>query len=173
MSIQLLGITFKQDKAQIDVKFDQCLTPEERIRLRDALYKKYPNIKNHACKNSNGPRFDDCVETTSIPHILEHIILEEFCQCSIREGRSVALRKTAVKPSDSSTSLSFLSQRKEENDSASLFFSNKKNIFVAKTTNLGEGLAKIEMKYYDDISTLQAINKATSSLNEMLLACKM
>ena len=134
MSIQLLGITFKQDKAQIDVKFDQCLTPEERIRLRDALYKKYPNIKNHACKNSKGPKFDDCVLTTSIPHILEHMILEEIKTVS-----------DIVVPS----------------------------LFVAKTTNLGEGLAKIEMKYYDDISTLQAINKATSSLNEMLLACKM
>ena len=157
MSIQLLGITFKQDKAQIDVKFDQCLTPEERIRLRDALYKKYPNIKNHACKNSKGPRFGDCVGSTSIPHILEHMILEDLSQSSTRQGPPVSLRNTSNKP---------------DSEPASLFFSNKKNIFVAKTTNLGEGLAKIEMKYYDDISTLQAINRATSSLNEMLKVCK-
>ena len=159
MSIQLLGITFKQDKAQIDVKFDQCLTPEERIGLRDALYKKYPNIKNHACKNSKGPRFDDCVETTSIAHIFEHVILEELAFVETREGRSVSLRNALDKPESRPTSLYSLDKAMRT--------------FVAKTTNLGEGLAKIEMKYYDDISTLQAINKATSSLNEMLLACKM
>ena len=173
MSIKLVEIIFKEDRAIIKVQVQQCLTPQERVCLREALYKKYPNIRNHSCKNSNGPTFGDCVETTSIAHIFEHVILEEMALGETREGRSVALRKTAVKPSNSSTSLSFLLQRKGENESTSLYSLDKAmRAFVAKTTNLGEGLAKIEMKYYDDISTLQAINRATSSLNEMLKVCK-
>ena len=174
MGIILKNITFKEDRALIKVQVEGCLTPKERVVLKQLLYNRYPKIKEHACRNSHGPRFDDCVETTSLAHVLEHVILEEMALGETREGRSVALRKTAVKPSNSSTSLSFLLQRKGENESTSLYSLDKAmRAFVAKTTNLGEGLAKIEMKYYDDISTLQAINKATSSLNEMLLACKM
>ena len=174
MGIILKNITFKEDRALIKVQVEGCLTPEGRVVLKQLLYNRYPKIKEHACKNSHGPRFDDCIETTSIPHILEHVILEELAFVETKKGRSVALRKSAVKPSDSSSSLSFLSQRKGENEPTSLYsIDNGIRTFVAKTSNLGGGVAKIELKYYDDISTLQAIKRATSSLNEMLEACKM
>ena len=141
--------------------------------MKQLLYNRYPKIKEHSCKNSHGSRFDDCVETTSIPHILEHMILEELSQDSTREGRLVALRKSAVKPSDSSSSLSFLSQRKGENEPTSLYsIDNGIRTFVAKTSNLGGGVAKIELKYYDDISTLRAIKRATNCLNELLSFAK-
>ena len=147
MSIKLTSIVFKENRALIKVQVEGCLTPEERVVLKQLLYNRYPKIKEHSCKNSHGPRFDDCVETTSIPHILEHIILEE-------------LKETASPCRlDPSTPL-----RSAQDDVT---------LFVAKTSNLGGGVAKIELKYYDDISTLQAIKRAASSLNEMLETCKM
>ena len=157
MGIILKNITFKEDRALIKVQVEGCLTPEERVALKQLLYSRYPKIKEHACKNSHGPRFDDCIETTSIPHILEHIILEELSHDSTRKGAAVSLRNTSDKP---------------DSEPASLFFSNRKSVFVAKTSNLGGGVAKIELKYYDDISTLRAIKRATNCLNELLSFAK-
>ena len=131
MGIILKNITFKEDRALIKVQVEGCLGPEERAQLKQLLYNRYPNIKNHSCKNSKGPTFGYCIETTSIAHILEHVILEELA-----------------------------------------FVETRKCVFVAKTSNLGGGVAKIELKYYDDISTLQAIKRATSSLNELLSFAK-
>ena len=152
----LKEIKFKGERAEILVEANECLTPEERVYLKRLLYEKYPDLKNHACRNSHGPTFDDCVLCTSIPHILEHVILEELSKGATRQGSAVALRNASIPPDSKSTSL---------------FFPVKKNLFVAKTTKLGGGVAKIELKYYDDISTLQAIKSATSSLNELLKAC--
>ena len=131
MQIKLLNITFKGDRAQIDVQFNGKLSPDVHNNFIKLLLKKYPSIAGHSCRNSKGPTFGDCVETTSVAHIFEHVILEELA-----------------------------------------FVETRKCVFVAKTSNLGGGVAKIELKYYDDISTLQAIKRATSSLNELLSFAK-
>ena len=78
MSIKLTSIVFKEDRALIKVQVEGCLTPKSRVKLCQLLCKKYPKIVNHACRNSKGPTFGDCVETTSLAHVLEHIILEEL-----------------------------------------------------------------------------------------------
>ena len=158
MGIILKNITFKEDRALIKVQVEGCLTPKSRVKLCQLLCKKYPKIVNHACRNSKGPTFGDCVETTSIPHILEHIILEELSHDSTRKGAAVSLRNTFDKPEGQPPSLYSLDKGMKT--------------FVAKTSNLGGGVAKIELKYYDDISTLQAIKRATSSLNELLSFAK-
>ena len=158
MGIILKNITFKEDRALIKVQVEGCLTPKERVVLKQLLYNRYPKIKEHACRNSHGPRFDDCIETTSIPHILEHIILEELSHDSTRKGAAVSLRNASDKPESQPTSLYSLDKGMKT--------------FVAKTSNLGGGVAKIELKYYDDISTLRAIKRATRSLNELLSFAK-
>ena len=140
MCIELTNICFKKECVQIDVKMNTTLNDVQRRKLAEALLQKYPFIKEHACKNSHGPAFGDCIQTTSVPHILEHVILEE---CKDYYAKN--------KVSD---------------------FSGKNKLFVGKTTNLSEDLAKIELKYYDDIFMLNAINRATTELNNMLNNCR-
>lgn len=140
MCIELTNICFKKECVQIDVKMNTTLNDVQRRKLAEALLQKYPFIKEHACKNSHGPAFGDCIQTTSVPHILEHVILEE------------------CKKNDAGNKVSD--------------FSVKNKLFVGKTTNLSEDLAKIELKYYDDIFMLNAINRATTELNNMLNNCR-
>lgn len=140
MCIELTNICFKKECVQIDVKMNTTLNDVQRRKLAEALLQKYPFIKEHACKNSHGPAFGDCILTTTVPHILEHVILEE------------------CKKNDAGNKVSD--------------FSGKNKLFVGKTTNLSEDLAKIELKYYDDIFMLNAINRATTELNNMLNNCR-
>lgn len=36
-----------------------------------------PSLKAHACVNDTGPTFGSVMSTTAIPHVLEHLILDE------------------------------------------------------------------------------------------------
>lgn len=38
---------------------------------------RYPTIQAHSCINEQGPVFGDVIFHTSIPHLLEHMIIEE------------------------------------------------------------------------------------------------
>lgn len=49
------------------------MTPSMAARL-DAVR---PSLKMHACVNDTGPTFGHVMATTSIPHVLEHLILDE------------------------------------------------------------------------------------------------
>lgn len=147
MQIKLLNITFKGDRAQIDVQFNGKLSPDVHNNFIKLLLKKYPSIAGHSCRNSKGPTFGDCVETTSVAHIFEHVILEELKEATSHCKIVPSIRAGALTQNDV-------------------------RVFVAKTSNLGDGLAKIELKYYDDILTLQAINRGADSLNQMLAGCE-
>ena len=158
MQIRLVDINFEEDRVVIEVKNEGCLTNDERNSFTELLLKKYPEITGQSCRNSKGPTFGDCVKTTSIAHILEHVILSELAKNSTRKLSSVALRSTSNKPADSSASLFFPTTGSE--------------VYLGKTTKLSEEVAKIELNYYDDILTLQAITRATAELNDLLNACK-
>ena len=44
-------------------------------------------------------------------------------------------------------------------------------VYVGKTVKVAPNLAKIELKYYDDIHALQAINCSISALNTIIETC--
>lgn len=40
-------------------------------------YESYPTLPIHSCINSKGPTFDDVAVGTSIPHLIEHLVIAE------------------------------------------------------------------------------------------------
>ena len=153
MQIRLVDINFGKERVEIEVKNEGFLTPVERNNFTELLLKKYPEITCQSCRNSKGPTFGDCVKTTSIAHILEHLILSELSETATPCRR------------DPSTSL-----RSAQDDVREVPASGK--VYLGKTSKLSEEVAKIELNYYDDILTLQAITRAAAELNDMLNACK-
>lgn len=56
--------------------------PEERFRITDPklmakVLQAYPTLPHHTCINGRGPTFAAVMESTSLPHLLEHLIIEE------------------------------------------------------------------------------------------------
>lgn len=127
-------ITFEKDRVVIEVSYCDFSTPEERERFNEELFRTMPDIMEHDCVNSRGPKFMDCYKTTSLPHVFEHIVIF-YLSC--------------------------------------LASSEKKVLLVGKTTNTGANVAKIEVKYYDDIQALRAINAAAEKMNSLMTsACE-
>ena len=153
MQIRLVDINFGKERVEIEVKNECFLTPVERNNFTELMLKKYPEITGHSCRNSKGPTLGDCVKTTSVAHILEHVILSELSETATPCSR------------DPSTPL-----RSAQDDAREVPVSGK--VYLGKTTKLTGEVAKIELNYYDDILTLQAITRATAELNDLLNACK-
>lgn len=42
-----------------------------------AAYEDYPTLPLHSCINSKGPTFGDVAVGTSVPHLLEHLVIAE------------------------------------------------------------------------------------------------
>lgn len=75
--ITVSSLTVQPDRLVIEVQLapdaPRCMNPSLAARL-DALR---PTLKAHACVNDTGPSFGDVMASTSIPHVLEHLILDE------------------------------------------------------------------------------------------------
>lgn len=51
---------------------DARMTPE----LAHVLCARYPRLSDHACVNDRGPTFGAVMADTSLPHALEHLVVE-------------------------------------------------------------------------------------------------
>ena len=63
--------------------------PDERYRVmtpRMAAFVEgqYPDLPHHVCKNDKGTQFGDVIEQTSLPHLIEHLVISIL----IRESAS-------------------------------------------------------------------------------------
>lgn len=81
-----------QDNTQDKIAFDHLtVLPdriEARVRVIDPRYrfvtagliaetiKSFPTVPYHACRNEAGPTFGSVMERTSIPHLLEHLVID-------------------------------------------------------------------------------------------------
>ena len=55
------------------------------------LLARFPSLGHHACKNDFGPHFSDVIASTSIAHVLEHLIIDAQLR-----SKSAPLDKTLV-----------------------------------------------------------------------------
>ncbi|MDO4842222.1 MAG: hypothetical protein Q3982_06045 [Phoenicibacter congonensis] len=149
-------ILFKNDRVEIEILDETHLTSEARLKFSSLVAENYPQILMQDCRNSHGSKFGDCLKTTSLAHVLEHVII-----CNM-QGTAADFKlfkdtgdKAGCDPSVSPSSSHI----------------TRSLIFVGKTTKMGPNLAKIELKYYDDIHALGAIKRSIEDVNEMLNAC--
>lgn len=76
-SIRLDRLTVSPGRMRLEVSLS-CWTPQVTdARIAKEAIAKYPTICSHSCINSAGPSFGDVIEKTSVPHLLEHMIIEE------------------------------------------------------------------------------------------------
>lgn len=246
MPIKARKITFKSDRVEILVEVNCAFTKEVRLKVADCVSSRFPGILEHACRNSHGPRFGDCINTTSLAHTLEHIIIwhlqnssdpnigpnSHSLQCVKKQVEDVCLSSDPARDemllkvaksdlqnmSDLKTEFSTNNQpcasKKNKEQVLTTDFNKNKNylcdiapylqsmsdfkdclqkfkektttkrhdgeaqdrdeearIYVGKTVKVAPDLAKIELKYYDDIHALRAINCSISALNKIIETC--
>lgn len=108
------------------------LSPNQANYLRAAR----PTLTRHACLNAQGLPFNAILETTSLPHVLEHLIVDF-------QG---ALSQDAGNRSATGRPLTFVG--------------------TTEWLDEGAGLARIEVNLTDDLVALEALKRARALLDE-------
>ena len=59
------------------------------------LLPRFPNILSHTCVNERGETFMSVAANTSIPHVLEHLVIDEQARLDESPSKVVFVGKTA------------------------------------------------------------------------------
>jgi hypothetical protein len=81
--IQVAGLRVKRDRIVARVQVDPAhaySTPE----LAQQLVQAHPDLPQHACVNPMGDRFGAVLAGTSLPHVLEHLVIDLQTQAYAR-----------------------------------------------------------------------------------------
>lgn len=141
--VKIERITVSHGRMQISLLLEAWVPRESTAVFAREIAAMYPTICSHSCINDSGPTFGAVIEQTSIPHVLEHMIIEE----------QLALMPEVKKARGGQQNNPRL------NDCP-----------IVGTTRIGENgkRALIEVSFFDDIIAMRAINKALEVLNETL-----
>ena len=135
-------LTVRADRVVCDVVLcpgaPRLTSPPLMARICSA----YPNLPRHACVNDEGDTFGAVMDRTSLPHVLEHLVIDLQAQAAARQ---TANQENAPGVVDA--------------------------VFVGTTewTDIFAGRARIEVSFTDDLSALRAFRDATRFLNAVVV----
>lgn len=75
--LQLDSLFITHGRAKMELSLTGAATRTTNRELANCVISKYPSICAHACVNSKGSHFGDVIAHTSVPHLFEHITIEE------------------------------------------------------------------------------------------------
>lgn len=73
-SVQVTNIVVKNFRIICTVKLNSIKFSNDKIKA--ALLKEMPRLALHKCKNLTGSTFDEVMGSTSLAHVLEHMIID-------------------------------------------------------------------------------------------------
>lgn len=128
-----------------------------------ALLHTHPYLLEHACKNERGKTFAAVAETTSTPHVLEHLIIDN----QIRACAQVP------SPQNNEGILVGTTQWDEGSDPFASSYANshtdKSDVSGALQGEQMTLKAIVRVSFFDDVAAFAAINAALAELNELLV----
>ena len=74
--ISVDAITFRPDRMVCEVHVDPGTPTHTSPTLATAICEAFPTLPHHACVNSQGTTLGDCLGRTSLPHVLEHLVID-------------------------------------------------------------------------------------------------
>lgn len=136
-------VAVRNDRLSILVRVSPAQARYTTPAFAQRLIAAAPTLPHHTCINDEGSTFASVMDHTSVPHALEHAIIDE----------QVRLTSRAL-PSAS-----------EADDEAEAPF-----LGTTEWLDEREGLARVEVSFQDDLLALQALNAATALIRECLSA---
>lgn len=92
---RIVGIEVRPDRmiAYVEVSDERfCFATPALIA---DLLPRFPNILSHTCVNERGETFMSVAANTSIPHVLEHLVIDEQARLDESTSKVVFVGKTA------------------------------------------------------------------------------
>lgn len=138
--LSLERLTVRADRVVCDVLLAPGSPRMTSPALMACVCQAYPNLPRHTCVNDAGDTFADVMNRTSIPHLLEHLVIDE----QVRSASSQASSNASA-------------------DVGPVF------VGTTEWTDEFEGRARIEVSFTDDLVALRAFRDAARFLNETVV----
>lgn len=74
--ISIERMVVRADRLVCDVVVDRCVSRFTTPKLISRVCASFPDIPRHACVNERGDTFSCVMESTSLPHLLEHLVID-------------------------------------------------------------------------------------------------
>lgn len=87
--IAVRRITVERDRLVCEVCVPRPQFRYSSVNLAILVKAAYPDIVRHACVNEVSNRFVDVIDATSVPHMLEHLAIDEQIHASVAAERLV------------------------------------------------------------------------------------
>ena len=75
-AIAVERISVKRDRISLLVRVAPGARRYAWPKLANQVVDAFPDLAYHACVNDSGARFVDVLQSTSIPHVLEHLVID-------------------------------------------------------------------------------------------------
>ena len=73
--IKTNAITVRTGRMVFEVEIENPAYRNTTPKLAAFVSGQFPDLPHHACVNDKGHTFGDVIEATSVPHLLEHLII--------------------------------------------------------------------------------------------------
>ncbi|WP_165248950.1 cyanophycin synthetase family protein [Adlercreutzia sp. ZJ141] len=145
LPLRVIRVAVHPGRMICDVQVRKGVSRYASAEIMGAVLEKRPALRHHACINDVGPRFADVMMGTSIPHVLEHVIIDIQVQDALQSAFQSVSHPSAQ-------------ARKHA------------PLFVGTTEWISEdaGTARVEFSFIDDIQAMKALRQALDLLNEIL-----
>lgn len=103
--ITIEHIRVRADRIECMVRVASCRYAMTDAALMARVLKKVPTVQYHACRNHRGPLFAAVMNATSVPHLLEHLIVDAQTRASQDDTRIFTGTTQWIADSDSLVAL--------------------------------------------------------------------
>ena len=140
--------------------------------LAAAITRAYPTLPLHSCVNEHGDTFAAVLNCTSLPHVLEHLVIDEQVRAEASREGGLAMPSTKRCSARAGQS-SGLSERAQDclSDWETAQTPPPETIYTGTTRWLDEtaGVAEVQVSYADDLVALKCFQTALHALNKLVV----
>lgn len=137
--IQVEKVLVENGRLVMDVRVGAGFPVQTTPAIARAVLQEHPTLVKHTCINSAGPTFGAVINNTALPHLFEHLVIDE-----------------QVKGTGEDTSAHFTAPAKNV-------------IFTGSTEwiNKEDRTARVQVSFFDDIIALAAVTRAQAILKQL------
>ncbi len=157
--IKIESVVVKKDRIVAIVKTDAAgayTTPEIAARVSA----DFPDVPRHACLNARGPTFGHVMKNTSLPHLLEHLIID-IQASEYTENEREAKQKACAPLLVGTTKWIDKQAGTKQKTRAPLL------VGTTKWIDKQAGLAQVQVKMVSDLYAMRAIKQACEYINSL------
>lgn len=142
-ALSIESIVVSSNRVVSLVRVSPSVSPRTSFALMERVLESYPGLARHACVNDRGPTFASVMNSTSLPHLLEHLVVELQGRAALEDLQSSGARRAL--PDDF--------------------------VFVGTTewVDRPAGLARVSVNFADDLVALRAFSEAVCTINQIMI----